>query len=102
MIGIDFVGPLPESKMLNGVFNMILVAIDHLMAMVHLTPTKQTYCTRDIAEVMFGLVYKHHGMLTRIVSDRDSLFTSTFWQRFHALTGTELRMSTSFYLQMDD
>jgi hypothetical protein len=101
MIGVDFVGPLPESKTLNGVFDMILVAIDHLTAMVHLASTKQTYHARDIAEVMFGLVYKHHGMPSKTVSDRDSLFMSTFWQRLHALTGTELRMSTSFHPQTD-
>lgn len=101
MIGIDFVGPLPESKMLNGVFDMILVAIDHLTAMVHLAPTKQTYHARDIAEVMFNLVYKLHRMPTQIVSDRDSLFTSIFWKCLHELTGTELRMSTSFHPQTD-
>lgn len=90
MIGIDFVGPLPKSHTLNGVFDMILVAIDHLTAMVHLVPTKQMYRARDIAEVMFNLVYKLHEMPTCIVSDRDSLFTSIFWKRLHELTGTEL------------
>jgi len=51
-IGIDFVGPLPESRTLNGSFDMILVAIDHLTSMVHLAPTKQTYHARDIAEIL--------------------------------------------------
>jgi hypothetical protein len=101
MVGVDFVGPLPESKTLHGVFDMILVAIDHLTAMVHLAPTKQTYRAKDIAEVMFNLVYKLHGMPSRIVSDRDTLFTSTFWQKLNDLTGTELRMSTSFHPQTD-
>lgn len=80
---------------------MILVAIDHLTSMVHLAPTKQTYRAKDVAEVMFNLVYKHHGMPSNIVSDRDTLFTSTFWQRLHQLTGVELRMSTSFHPQTD-
>jgi len=69
--------------------------------MVHLAPTKQTYRARDIAEVMFNLIYKLHGMPSNIVSDRDSLFTSTFWQKLHELTGVELRMSTSFHPQSD-
>jgi len=101
MVGVDFVGPLPESKTLHGTFDMILVAIDHLTAMVHLAPTKQTYRAKDVAEVMFNLVYKLHGMPSRIVSDRDTLFTSTFWQKLNELTGTELRMSTSFHPQTD-
>lgn len=96
-IGVDLVGPLPESKTLQGVFDMIMVTIDHLRSMVHLATTKQTYRAKDIAKVMFNLVYKHHGIPSNIVSDRDTLFTSTFWQRFHQLTGVELRMSTSFH-----
>ena len=100
-IGIDFVGPLPESKTLNGTFDMILVVIDHLTSMVHLIPTKQTYRAKDVAEVMFDRVYKHHGMPRHIVSDRDSLFTSVFWNRLNELTGTELHMSSSFHPQTD-
>lgn len=101
MIGIDFVGPLPESENLNGKFDMLLVIIDHLTSMVHLAPTKQTYRAKDIAEVLFDRVYKHHGMPAHIVSDRDSLFTSTFWKTLHELTGIELRMSSSFHPQTD-
>jgi len=100
-IGVDFVGPLPASTNLNGTFDMIMVVICHLTSLVHIIPTKQTYRTRDIAEVMFDRIYKHHGMPKNIVSDRDTLFTSTFWKRLNKLTGTELRMSSSFHLQSD-
>ena len=100
-IGIDFVGPLPESKTLNGTFDMILVIIDYLTVMVHLIPTKQTYRAKDIAEVMFDRVYKLHGMPRNIISDRDSLFTSTFWTKLNELTRSELRMSSSFHPQTD-
>jgi hypothetical protein len=61
-IGVDFVGPLPESSNLNGSFDMIMLVICHLTSLVHLVPTKQTYRAKDIAEVMFDRVYKHHGM----------------------------------------
>ena len=89
-IGVGFVGPLPESKTLQGTFDMILVAIDHLTSMVHIAPMKQTYRTKDIAEVMFNTVYKLHGMPSHLVSDRDTLFTSTFWRKLNELMGTEL------------
>jgi hypothetical protein len=61
-IGMDFVGPLPESRNQNGNFNMICAIIDHLTAMVHLTPTRQTYGAKQIAEVVFDSVYKLHGL----------------------------------------
>jgi transposase InsO family protein len=60
---------------------------------------KQTYRAKDIAEVIFDRVYKHHGMPVNIVSDHDSLFTSTFWKQLHELTGTELKMSSSYHPQ---
>jgi hypothetical protein len=69
--------------------------------MVHLAPTKQTYRAHDVAEVMFNTVYKLHGMPSHLVSDRDTLFTSTFWQKLNELAGVELHMSTSFHPQSD-
>lgn len=100
-VGIDFVGPLPELKSLRGMFDMVMVVICHLTFMVHLIPMKQTYRTKDIAEVIFDRVYKLHRMPKNIVSDRDTLFTSTFWQRLNELTGMELRMSSSYHPQSD-
>ena len=52
-IGIDFVGPLPESSNRTGSYDMICVVIDLLTSMVHIIPTKQTYRALDIAELMF-------------------------------------------------
>jgi hypothetical protein len=100
-IGIDFVGPLPESENLNGKFDMLLVIIDHLTSMVHLAPTKQTYHAKDLAEVIFDQVYKLHGMPSHIVSDQDLLFTSTFWKTLNNLAGIELCMSSAFHPQTD-
>ena len=77
-IGMDFVGPFPESKSCLGPFNMICTVICLLTGMVHIIPSKQTYRVREIAEIVFENVYKLHGLLNYIVSNQDSLFTSTF------------------------
>ena len=100
-IGIDFVGPLPESSNRNGWYDMICVIIDLLTAMVHLVPTRQTYKAADMAEVIFDTIYKLHGLPERIISDRDSLFTSHFWRKLHALLNVELRLSSAFHPQTD-
>ena len=100
-IGVDFVGPLPESSNRNGGYDMICVIIDQLTSMIHLVPTKQTYRATDIAELMFKNVYKLHRLPEWIISDRDSLFTSKFWRKLHKLLGTELRMSSAFHPQTD-
>ena len=100
-IGVDFVGPLPESMDRDGKYDMICVIIDQLTSMVHVVPTRQTYRATDVAELMFECVYKLHGLLERIISDRDSLFTLKFWKRLHRLLSTELRMSSAFHPQTD-
>jgi len=100
-IGIDFVGPLPESSNRNGSYDMICVIIDLLTAMVHLVATRQTYRAVDMAEVIFDTVFKLHGLPERIISDRDSLFTSHFWRKLHALLNIELRLSSAFHPQTD-
>jgi hypothetical protein len=91
-IGVDFVGPLPESKNRDGVFNSIAVVIDLLTGMVHLIPSRINYTARQMAELMFEHIYKLHGLPKSIVSDRDVLFTSTFWKRLHGLIGTKLHV----------
>lgn len=100
-IGVDFVGPLPESLNRNGAYDMICVIIDQLTAMVHLVLTRQTYKSTDMAEVLFDSVYKLHGLPERIISDRDSLFTSHFWRKLHSLLNIDLWLLLAFHLQTD-
>ena len=100
-IGMDFVGPLPSSANRDSSYDMICTIIDHLTSMVHLVPMRQTYTAKDVAELVFEEVYKLHGLPERIISDRDSYFTSTFWKELHRLIGVELRLSTSFHPQTD-
>lgn len=100
-IGIDFVGPLPESKNRDGTYNSITVIICLLTAMVHLVPSRIDYKAKQVAELVFSEVYKLHGMPRYVVSDRDVLFTSQFWTHLHALTGVQLRMSSAYHPQSD-
>lgn len=69
--------------------------------MVHLVPGKTTYKAKDMAELVFSEVYKHHGLPKSIVSDRDVLFTSQFWTHLNQLIGVKQRMSSSYHPQSD-
>lgn len=100
-IGVDFVGPLPESKNCNGMFNTICVIIDLLTSMVHLVPSQQTFHAKDVVELMFDCMYKLHGLLSYIVSNRDLLFTSVFWDCLHYLIGVKLKLSSTYHPQTD-
>ncbi|KAJ2914251.1 hypothetical protein MD484_g6182, partial [Candolleomyces efflorescens] len=100
-IGVDFVGPLPLSSNRNGTYDSLTVVICLLTAMVHLIPCRTNQNAIQFAELMFDEIYKHHGIPRDIVSDRDTLFNSTFWQHLHKLLGTKLRMSSAYHPQTD-
>jgi hypothetical protein len=69
--------------------------------MVHIIPSRINYTARQMAELMFEHIYKLHGLPRFIVSDRDVLFTSTFWKHLHSLVGTKLNMSSAYHPQSD-
>ncbi|QRW18773.1 Transposon Ty3-I Gag-Pol polyprotein [Rhizoctonia solani] len=54
-----------------------------------------------MAEVFHANIFRLHGIPEIIISDRDKLFTSIFWQTFYSLTGTEIRLSSAFHPQTD-
>ncbi|KAJ2921647.1 hypothetical protein H1R20_g15445, partial [Candolleomyces eurysporus] len=100
-IGVDFVGPLPKSSNRNGTYDSITIVICLLTGMVHLIPSRTTMTATELAELMFEEIYKHHGIPRNIISDRDVLFTSVFWQRLHSLLGTKLKMLSAYHPQTD-
>ncbi|PIL30265.1 hypothetical protein GSI_07443 [Ganoderma sinense ZZ0214-1] len=53
-VGVDFVGPLPESRNRDGTFDKITTIIDLLTGMVHLVPSRQDYKAPEVAELMFS------------------------------------------------
>ena len=69
---MDFVGPLPESKDRDASYDSITTVIDLLTGMVHLVPSRTNYTAKDVAELVFSEVYKHHGLPKIIVSCKSS------------------------------
>ena len=101
LIGMDFIGPLPESGNRDGIFDSITMIICLLTSMVHLVPSRTTYNASQLAELMFDHVYKFHGLPKNIANDRDVLFTSTFWKQLHQLISTKLQLSSAYHPQFD-
>ena len=42
-----------------------------------------------------------HGVPKKIVSDKETQFTSTFWKKVHDSLGTKLNFSTTYHPQTD-
>lgn len=94
---MDFIdGLLPSRK-----FNCILVVVDKLSKYVHFIPLRHPYTAQAVAESFLDHVFKLHGLPLSIVSDRDPVFTSQYWQSIFKATGTQLRMSTANHPETD-
>lgn len=96
-IGMDFVGPFPES---HG-FDYILVVICRLTSMVHLIATNTNVTAAGVAVLFIREIVRLHGLPQSIVSDRDPKFTSQFWTELHKTIGIKLLLSTAFHPQTD-
>ncbi|GAU31857.1 hypothetical protein TSUD_114680 [Trifolium subterraneum] len=96
-ISMDFIIGLPPS---NG-FTVIMVVVDRLSKYGHFTPLKADFTSLKVAEAFIHNVVKLHGFPKSIVSDRDKVFTSSFWQHLFKLSGTTLAMSSAYHPQSD-
>ena len=93
----DLVTNLPES---NG-FTAIIVFVDKLSKMAHLTGCKKEVTAMEYAQIFIDNIFRLHGLLEVIISDRDPRFTGKFWRSLFDLLGTDLQFSTVFHPQTD-
>ena len=98
-VTMDFIVQLPRSA--TG-YDAIFVVVDKLSKRAYFIPTHTTATAPQTAQLYFSNVTKNgHGVPEVIVSDRDSKFTSQFWQSLWSLLGTKLAMSTANHPQTD-
>jgi hypothetical protein len=64
------------------------VIVDKLTKSAHFIPVRDTYDVTDVACVFVSEVIRLHGIPKKIISDRDSRFTSRFWTSLQSALGT--------------
>jgi hypothetical protein len=80
---------------------VIMVVVDHLSKYSHLCAIQHPFTACTMAQFFMDKIFKLHGMPHSIVSDRDPMFTSNFWQEFFKLQGTQLLLNTTYHSQND-
>ena len=102
-ITLDFIVKLPPSlePLTNVKYDSILVINDKTTKYGYFVPYKEASTAEDLAYALFRTIIAQHGIPNTIISDRDKLFTSKFWQSLMDLIGTKQKLSTSYHPQTD-
>ncbi|GJV35608.1 reverse transcriptase domain-containing protein [Tanacetum coccineum] len=86
-ITMDFVTKLPKTS--SG-HDTIWVIIDRLTKSTHFIPTRATDSMETLTTLYIKEIVSRHRVSISIISDRDSHFTSKFWQSMQSALGTQL------------
>ncbi|GJT81699.1 putative reverse transcriptase domain-containing protein [Tanacetum coccineum] len=97
-IAMDFVTKLPRTS--SG-HDIIWVIVDRLTKFAHFLPMREDYKMERLDRLYLNEIVARHGVPISIISDRDSRFTSRFWQSMQEVLGTCLDMSTAYHPQTD-
>nr|GEZ03207.1 putative reverse transcriptase domain-containing protein [Tanacetum cinerariifolium] len=97
-IAIDFVTKLLRTSSGHGT---IWVIMDRLTKSAYFLPMREDYKTDKLARLYLNEIVARHGVSILIISDRNSHFTSRFWQLMQEALGTRLDISTAYHPQTD-
>ncbi|KAD5961162.1 hypothetical protein E3N88_12635 [Mikania micrantha] len=97
-ISMDFITKLPRT---SGGYDSIWVIVDRLTKSAHFLPIREDFKMEKLAKLYITEIITRHGVPMSIISDRDSRFTSRFWQSMQKALGTRLDLSTAYHPQTD-
>ncbi|GKD07972.1 putative reverse transcriptase domain-containing protein, partial [Tanacetum coccineum] len=97
-IAIDIVIKLSRTS--SG-HDTIWVIMDRLTKSTHFLPIREDYKMDRLARLYLNKIVARHGVPISIISDRNSHFTSRFWQSMQEALGPLSDKSTAYHPQTD-
>lgn len=94
---MDFITKFPPSQGKT----TIRVIVDKLSKSVHFVGLPPNYTAVTLPTHFLHTVYRLHGLPHSIISNRDPLFLSRFWQELFKKLGMTLRHSSAYHPQND-
>ncbi|GKD77727.1 putative reverse transcriptase domain-containing protein, partial [Tanacetum coccineum] len=97
-ITMDFVTKFPKTAIGQ---DTIWVIVDCLTKSAHFLPIRENDSMEKLTRQYLKEVVSRHGVPVSIISDRDSRFTSYFWQSLQKALGIQLDTTTAYHLYTD-
>ncbi|MBW0475558.1 hypothetical protein O181_015273 [Austropuccinia psidii MF-1] len=96
-LSIDFINQFPLSNNLDS----ILLIVDRFSKMEIFISAYGTITALESAQIFISHVFSKHGLPVSIVSDRRSLFVSSFWTNLYQQLKISRDLSTAFHPETD-
>jgi len=96
-ISVDFITKLP---MVAGK-DAILVVCDRLSKMTYFVATTEGITAEELARLFRDNVWKLHGLLESVMSDRGLQFAAELTKKLNRMLGIQTKLSTTFHPQTD-
>jgi hypothetical protein len=96
-VSANFITGLPE---VQG-FDTILVVVDRAKKQIHVVPTMAETSALGLAKLYRDNVWRYHGLLDSIISDRGLQFAAALMKELNGLLGIKTKLSMAFHLQTD-
>jgi hypothetical protein len=97
VLSMDFICGLSRSSGKD----ILLVVIDKFTKYYHLIPLSHPFKTVNVAQKFLDNIYKLHDLPSKIITDRDPLFTSSFSKELMKILEVQLNFSTAYHIQID-
>ena len=97
-MSVDFVVKLPEFK---GNDTILTVTDQGCTKAVILVPCREDMGAETIAELFKERVFPYTGILTKLISDRDTRFTSSWFKELCQVLGVTQNLSMAYHPQTD-
>jgi len=94
---VDFIMKLPVVVGKDA----ILVVYDRLSKMAYFVATTEETLTKRLARLLRDNMWKLHGLLKSIISDRGPYFTAELTRNLNKMLEIEMRLLTAFHPQTD-
>jgi Integrase core domain len=94
---MDFICGLSKSEGRD----VIMVVIDKFTKYYHLIALTHPFSASTVAEHFLNNMQKLHGLPSKIITDRDPIFISSFWRELMGKLGIKLNFTTAYHPQTD-
>ena len=97
-MSVDFVVKLPLSKESDSI---LTITDQGCTKVVILVPYREDMCAEAITELFKERVFPYTGISTKLISDRDTRFTLSWFKELCRTLGIDQNMSTAYHSQTD-